>query len=330
MKTTNQSAPQTVVIIGATRGLGLDLLRGYAARGARLAVCARDALELLRVEAELRDTELLVEACDAAKPEQMERFMRDVVLRFGRIDVLITCAATIQVGPLETMSTSDFEAAMEQIFWTTYHPTMAVLPHMRAQRAGSIAHVASFAGKVPVPHMLPYTTAKFAVTGFSMGLHAELKKEGIHVTTISPGLLRTGSYVNVPFKGQQEKEYIWFAGGGVTPLLSMPSERAARLVMRAIDKKASERTLSWAVRAAAVTQAAAPSVLSKVLVLADRLLPSGGSRYALRGSELASLSRSRWVQAIARYGKANAERHHEYPGPVNIVTSVERELYAEM
>ena len=124
------------------------------------------------------------------------------------------------------VSRVDFEDALRQIFWTTYHASMAALPVMRKQKSGHIAHVTSFGGKVSVPHLLPYCTAKFAATGFSEGLRAAVAKDGIRVTTITPGIMRTGAHVNAPFKGDQEAEYAWFAAGATLPLVSLASERA--------------------------------------------------------------------------------------------------------
>src|SRR5215470_1439142 len=80
-------------------------------------------------------------------------------------------------------------------------------------------NITSIGGVVSVPHLLPYTCAKFAAVGLSEGLRAELGQEGIHVTTVVPGLMRTGSYVQAHFQGQQEREFTWFALGATLPLL---------------------------------------------------------------------------------------------------------------
>jgi NAD(P)-dependent dehydrogenase (short-subunit alcohol dehydrogenase family) len=310
---------ERVLIVGSSRGLGLDLARAYARRGALVAVCARDPDEVARAASELADLggSVLAEVCDATDAAQVGRMIDNVERQVGAIDVLITCAATIQVGPLECMTDADFEEAMRQIFWSAYYPTMAVLPGMRARRHGRIAHVTSFGGKLAVPHMLPYSSAKFAATGFSAGLRAEVAKDGIRVTTVAPGLLRTGAHVNAPFKGQQAKEYTWFSAGAVAPLVSLPSEVAADRIIRAIDRGAAEVTFSVGVRAAIILQAVFPGVMSKLLALQNRLLPSarGGSVEAQPGQEVARRSNSRLVNAIDRYGRRNAERHHAYPGP---------------
>lgn len=99
---------------------------------------------------------------------------------------------------------------------------------MRARRRGRIVNITSIGGKVGMPHLLPYTCAKFATVGLSEGLRAELGREGIRVTTIVPGLMRTGSHLKAMFRGQHEQEFTWFSLGASLPLVSMGAERAAR------------------------------------------------------------------------------------------------------
>jgi hypothetical protein len=197
---------------------------------------------------------------------------------------------------------------------------MTVLPHMRERRAGRIVHISSFGGKLGLPHLLPYCTAKFALTGFSAALRAEVAEHGISVTTVSPGLLRTGAHVNAPFKGQHEKEFLWFSAGATLPIVSLASEEAAKRILRAAERRVADTTLTPGIRALVIANAIAPGMVSRSLALQGRLLPSaqGGSNEARRGVDVASGSRSRLVRAIERFGRANAERHHAYPGPIHV------------
>ena len=75
-----------------------------------------------------------------------------------------------------------------------------------------------------MPHLLPYSASKFALVGFSEGLRAELAKDGIRVTTVCPGLMRTGSPPNAAFKGRHREEYAWFALSDALPILSISAE----------------------------------------------------------------------------------------------------------
>lgn len=319
---TDELTGQTVVISGGSRGLGLDLARLLARRGCKLALFARDPDEVTRAEEELSNAGAAVFArpCDATDRAQVEQFMAEVRERFGSIEMLITCAATIQVGPVEVMTEADVEEALAQIFWSAYYPTMSVLPHMRERRNGRIVHISSFGGKLGLPHLLPYCTAKFALTGFSAALRAEVAAHGISVTTVAPGLLRTGAHVNAPFKGQHEKEFLWFSAGATMPVVSLASEEAAKRIVRAAERRVAETTLTGGIRALVVANAVAPGLIARSFALQSRLLPSaqGGSSEARRGVDVATGSRSRLVRAIERFGRSNAERHHAYPGPVHV------------
>jgi NAD(P)-dependent dehydrogenase (short-subunit alcohol dehydrogenase family) len=314
---TNTLTGQTAVIVGASRGLGLVLARQLAHAGCKLAICARDASELERARRELvrSGTAVFARPLDASRPDQVEDFVNATLRRFGSLDLLITCAASLDVGPLETMSSHDVEQAFEQVFWTAYYPTMAVLPHMRARRAGRIVHVSSFGGRIGMPHMMPYCTAKSALSGFSSTLRAELAKDGVSVTTVTPGLLRTGSHVRTTMRGQREKEYLWFAASTNLPLTSLPAERAARRILRAAARRRAESTLTLGTRLLVIANAVAPSLVARMLALQDRLLPSAreGSLVAQTGRDVAAQSNSRAVRAIEAYGHLNAAAHNELP-----------------
>jgi NAD(P)-dependent dehydrogenase (short-subunit alcohol dehydrogenase family) len=312
---------QVAAVVGGTRGLGLDLVRELKRRGYEVALCARDAAEVERVRGEFaqRGLAVLARVHDATDAAAMEQFVTEIVRQYGRLDVLITCAATIQVGPFEAMTRVDFEDSLQQIFWTTYHASMAALPIMRKQKRGHMAHVTSFGGKISVPHLLPYCTAKFAATGFSQGLRAAVAKDGIRVTTITPGVLRTGAEVNAPFKGNLEAEYTWFAAAATLPWVSLGSERAARRILDAVEHGKAECTLSMSTRLLVAMNALFPGLLSRMLAVQNTLLPDGNEvTGSERGADVAERSQRPWIRTITSLGRKNAERHHAYPGPVTL------------
>src|SRR5437763_6066124 len=105
----------------------------------------------------------------------------EVAKRFGRIDVLVNNAGIIQVGPVENMTITDFENAMAVMFWGPVYATLATLPYMRQHGDGRIVNITSIGGKVSVPHLVPYSCAKFAAVALSEGLRAELASTGIRV-----------------------------------------------------------------------------------------------------------------------------------------------------
>jgi NAD(P)-dependent dehydrogenase (short-subunit alcohol dehydrogenase family) len=221
---------RVVVITGASSGLGLLVARMAAEQGAALAIAARDESDLNAAATELRGVgspDVLVVPTDVADQEQAERLIARTIEHFGRIDVLINNAATMLVGPVESLKVDDFRRAMATNFWGEFYPTFAAIPHMQRQRFGRICNVVSIGGKVAAPHMLPYTVSKFALTGLSEGLRGEPVKDNIYVTAIYPGTIRTGGHPHVEIKGDHEAEYSWFALSDTIPSLSSSAHRCA-------------------------------------------------------------------------------------------------------
>jgi short-subunit dehydrogenase len=126
------------------------------------------------------------------------------------------------------MGLKEYDDAMRTNFWTALHTIHACLPIFKAQGYGSIVNITSIGGKIAVPHMLPYSTSKFALVGFSEGLRTELKKHNILVTTIVPYLMRTGSARNITVKGNHEAEYAWFKTLATSPFIAQNAELAAK------------------------------------------------------------------------------------------------------
>lgn len=120
---------------------------------------------------------------------------------------------------------------------------LAALPVMRHQHHGWIVTIASIGGKMSVPHLLPHSTAKLAAVGFSEGLRAELGRGPVTVTTVAPGLMRTGSHLQAGSPARLE-EFTWFSLGASLPLISMDSERAARQIIEAVRGRRAEIILT--------------------------------------------------------------------------------------
>ena len=223
---------RVVIITGGSRGLGLLMAHELKKKGARLALLARDREELMRAKEDLDGGTVLAITCDVGDRGQVRQAVDIVLQHFGRIDVLINNAGVIQVGPLQHMTYGDYHQAMNVHFWGALHCTEAVLPHMRHRRSGRIVNIASVGGLVAVPHLAPYTASKFALVGYSNAVRAEVAKEGICVTTVCPGLMRTGSAINAQMKGRHEAEFAWFAALSSLPLVSINARRAARKIRR--------------------------------------------------------------------------------------------------
>lgn len=269
---------KVVVVTGASRGLGLVLCRQLAKEGATLAICARNHEELTDAVHDLRSLggKVSAQVCDLANPSQIKMFFENVRKELGPVDVLINNAGVIQVGPLENMTLVDFENALKIHLWAVMHAVESVLPDMRARGCGRIVNVASIGGQVAIPHLLPYTVSKFALVGYSQGLNSELAKDGIKVTTVCPGLMRTGSHHHALFKGQHRSEFSWFSLGGAIPGLTISAESAARQIVHACRHGKSRVTLSAPARFAVAMDTLAPQLTACVSGLINRLLPAPG------------------------------------------------------
>jgi short-subunit dehydrogenase len=311
-------AGKVVLLTGGSRGLGLELARVLASKRARLGLLARDDEELGRARDELRAAGAEVEAftCDVRFQDQVQRAVREVVDRFGRVDVLINNAGVIQIGPEETMRVSDYQEAMDTHFFGPLFLVQAVLPGMRARRGGRIVNISSMGGKVPTPHLLPYVASKFALVGWSEALHAELRRDGIVVTTVCPGLMRTGGPRHVAVKGRHQVEYAWFKVLDSLPYFSMSARAAARAIVRGVELGKPELILTGRARSGARLQGLAPGLVSEMLALGARLLPRPRSpedfeRWSGAQSESA-VTRS-FVTGLTR--RAEIENNERPPAP---------------
>lgn len=285
---------RVVLITGGGRGLGLVLARGFAAEGAKIVICSREKIELddARRELETAGAEVFSIVCDVTDEAAVGEMVAQAEAHFGGIDVLVNNAGVIQVTPLENASKKDFEEALDTHFWGVYHTTNAVLPEMKKRGAGRIVNISSIGGRVAVPHLLPYATSKFALTGYSEGLRAELLKDGIYVTTVCPGLMRTGSPRQTFVKGRHELEYAWFKIGDSLPVLTVSAEFAAGEIIEACRRGDAELTISLPAKILARFKGIFPGTTADVLSLVDLLLPAPAEGEAgdrrLRGKDAES------------------------------------------
>jgi NAD(P)-dependent dehydrogenase (short-subunit alcohol dehydrogenase family) len=294
---------RSVLVTGGSRGLGLVLAREFARRGARVAVCARDGDELDRARDDLRrrGADVLAVSCDLTDRRQVFELVRRVRDHYGQVDVLVNNAGVIQVGPAELMTLEDYEEAMRTHFWAPLYTTLAVLPDMRRRREGRIVNVSSIGGIVSVPHLVPYNASKFALRGLSEGLRAELLKDGIYLTTVCPGLMRTGSPPNAFFKGQHQLEYAWFSIGDALPLLTISAEHAARQIVRACVYGKSEVLLTLPAQVAARFHGLCPGLTADLLGLVNQVLPGPGGigTARVRGRESTSALSPSWATTLS-------------------------------
>jgi NAD(P)-dependent dehydrogenase (short-subunit alcohol dehydrogenase family) len=306
---------KVAVVCGGSRGLGRALARELLLQGASVAICGRDAgpLEETRAWLEGFGGPVLAQVCDLRSEVQTLELFERVERELGPPDIVVANAATILVAPIETLTPSDFDSAMREIFGTAMRAALGALPTMRARREGTLVFVTSIGGRVGVPHLAPYSAAKFAEVGFAEALRAEVAKDGVRVLSVFPGLMRTGSHTHASFRGQPQRELSWFGAGAVTPLLSIDADRAAARIVRAIIDGDSRVTLTPAAHLAIGLHDLTPVLWSWLSAVAGRLLPSAAISNALfeesEGSRLLERPSSRLLRAIGARTFLLAARH---------------------
>ncbi|MET8033840.1 SDR family NAD(P)-dependent oxidoreductase [Streptomyces sp. NPDC005345] len=271
----------SALVTGGSRGLGLLLAARLAQRGCQVTVAARDEDELRRGAewvAEKTGRSVSTAVCDVRDRNAVESMVRQAEARRGRLDVVVANAGVIQVAPVESLDNEAFEDAMASIFGGTVNTAMAALPHLRMSEAGGrLCLIGSVGGLLAVPHLLPYSCAKAAVGALGEGLRAETAGQGLSVTTVHPGLMRTGSHLQAEFGGRSSKEFAWFSALSGAPVISMDAERAAERIVQALEKRRTRVVLTPAARVASVAHGVAPVAVTRLSGLAARLLPRSPS-----------------------------------------------------
>jgi NAD(P)-dependent dehydrogenase (short-subunit alcohol dehydrogenase family) len=303
---------KVVLISGGSRGLGLVLARHICEQHGKVVLVARDREELARAKADLaaRGGTVLTVECDLLDRTQIHAAVRTAIDRLGKIDILVNNAGIIEVGPLDHMTREDFDRAMQLHFWAPYELVSQVVPEMRLWGGGRIVNISSIGGKIGVPHLAPYGASKFALTGFSDAIRAELARDNIHVTTVAPGLIRTGSHVHAKFKGKHDAEFAWFSASAGAPVISMGADRAARRILAACRRGQPSLTLTFAARGAIVANALFPNLTGYLMELINWFLPEAAGDKESRsraGSELPRRT-PEWMTRLAdRATKKNNE-----------------------
>lgn len=302
-------AGKVVLITGGSRGLGLVLGRDLLSQGSRVALLARDSAELGRARATLSPgAAVQLVSADVTVRSQVDAAVAGVIAEHGRLDVVINNAGQILAAPFDDTTDEDFSAMMDVHLRGMLNVTRAALPHLRRQGGGRVVNICSIGGRVPVPHLSAYCASKFAQAGLSGVLAEELRADGIHVTTVLPGLMRTGSHVQAFFKGHQRAEYDVFSTVGGLPGSSMSAERAARLIVRAVREDRRDAVIPFTVRQIARLAGCWPDLAMTTLGAVNRLLPGPHSKVAIKGHQM---TLSPVVRTAAALSEQAADRNNE-------------------
>jgi NAD(P)-dependent dehydrogenase (short-subunit alcohol dehydrogenase family) len=222
---------RTVVVVGASSGIGRATAHQLASRGDQLVLAARsvDALEETRQECVARGASgVLVVPVDVGDREQVTRLFDESVARFDRVDVVVHAAAVLAYGRFEDVPPDVFDKILQTNLVGTANVARSTLKVFDAQQGGSLVVVGSVLAKMVAPYLSSYSTGKWGVQGLVRTLQVEARaKPGVHVSLVSPGGVDTPIY-------DQAGSYTGHPGHPPPPVVS--PERVARAVVSAVDK----------------------------------------------------------------------------------------------
>jgi short-subunit dehydrogenase len=209
---------RTVLVTGASRGIGMATAEHFASLGARVGLVARSETALEALASRLGGQAHAV-AADLSDPAESARAVAEVEQALGPVDVLVSCAGGLQRDWIEDVAVEDFEQSYRTGVGAAIWLTQRVLPGMRERGFGRIVLVSSGLGLIGGPTYTSYCTTKFALVGLAEVLHQELRGSGVRACAVCPGDVHTG---------QLEAEHEWGPTGGVTPEKAMDPARVAR------------------------------------------------------------------------------------------------------
>lgn len=193
---------KTVLITGASSGIGKESAILFAKRGANLVLVARrtDLLELLATDLKKFDVTTLVCRCDVSKKEEVQNMVKAALEKFGTVDILVNNAGFAIYGSVSDLSIDEIESQMGTNYLGMVYCVKNLLPSMIQNGSGHIVNVASVAASFGLPGIASYCATKHAMLGFSEGLKHELQGTGVGVTVVSPIMVRTNFFDHPSFK----------------------------------------------------------------------------------------------------------------------------------
>jgi short-subunit dehydrogenase len=185
---------RTVLITGASAGIGAAAARRFAAEGAELVLAARRPAPLEELAADLRErgARAVAVPADVSRVESCRALVDRAVAECGGIDILVNNAGANYRGPIQDCDAEQLAAMVSVNLTAPIVLTRLALPHLRKSVGPAVVNVASLAGRVPVVHEATYSATKFGLRTFSFALAEELEEHGIRVAVVSPGPVDTG------------------------------------------------------------------------------------------------------------------------------------------
>ena len=189
----NKIKDKTVIITGASMGVGAATARRFAAHGANLVLAARGKKALEEIAEELRPkTGVVISAMDVADDDACSSLLKKANYEFGAIHILVNNAGYHCRGPVEEVPAAELARMIDVNLRAPIYLTRLALPYIREAGGGAVINVASLAGRTPVPGSATYSASKFGLRAFTFALAEELRGSGIKLAAVSPGPIDTG------------------------------------------------------------------------------------------------------------------------------------------
>jgi len=258
---------RSIILTGASEGIGRALALELAARGARIALAARDRerLETLAQECRARGGEALAVSTDVTSQQDLEWLVAETVKSFGGIDILVHNAGITMWSRFDQLQDlSIFERVMEVNYLAPVRLTSLALPHLKASR-GLLVAVASLAGFTGIPERTAYAGSKHALIGFFESLRIELVESGVDVSIVAPDFVV--SEIHKRAIGPDGEPL------GVSPMQQskiMTAETCARLIARGMEKRQRLLLMSARGRWGRWLKLIAPGVIDRIAARAIR------------------------------------------------------------
>jgi short-subunit dehydrogenase len=261
---------KTVIVTGASEGIGRETAKAFARAGARVVAAARkaDRLEALAREIASAGGEALAVPTDVTDDASVEAMTRAAVERFGGVDVLVNNAGYGMFGPLAEVPIEEVRAIFEVNVLGVLRCVRAAVPEMRRRGGGTIVNVSSVVGKLTIPYMGPYCATKHALNSLSEAMRAELREDGINVITVMPGRVDTSFGANAVRHGF----------GPVGGYAGAPPSRVAEAILSAVVGERRALMVPWWNRFFPLGRWVAPDMVDSYVARAMKGRKEGGGR----------------------------------------------------
>jgi len=231
---------KTVVITGASGGIGTATALAFAKRGAKLVLSARkiEPLEKLAEKLKASGAEAFVVPADVTKAEDMKMLAEKAIALTHGLDVMMLNAGMGILGEVHHLSLEQWHKQMDLNFWGVLHGFYAALPQFLKQGSGQYIIVNSLAGKIAMPLNSTYCASKFALTGFADSVRQELRKKNIDMIAVYPGFVATTFQANMQSPDYDVPRDLGHA-------IADPPEKIAEGIARASEKRKGEIVFTW-------------------------------------------------------------------------------------